>query len=162
MPQRNKLAQPGNYLYITWIERSTYCETGRVHSGTAPFVHSTMFFWSSDKYTSFSDPRSKKSPNWLRSSYQQPCSCAHFLSLTSWTDFLRPSGSKRLRSSGKPLFPQEPQSPQGLHARKRMLFPIIHLPPHFGIHLLVIIVQYDFHSLNLFEFDAANLHIISE
>ena len=39
-----------------------------------------------DKYTSFSEPRSKKSPNRLQLSNQQPCSKAHCLSLTSWTD----------------------------------------------------------------------------
>ena len=38
-----------------------------------------------DRYTSFSDPRSMNSPNKLRSSYQQPCSCAQFLSFTNWT-----------------------------------------------------------------------------
>jgi hypothetical protein len=73
-----------------------------------------------------------------------------FLSLTSWTDFLRPFGSKRLKSSGKPLFPQEPQSPQGLAARQRMLFPICHTLPHFGIHLLVVVVQSYLHSLSVF------------
>ena len=28
-----------------------------------------------------------------------------------------------------------------------MRFPIVHFLPHFGIHFLVIIVQYDLHSL---------------
>ena len=47
----------------------------------------------------------------------------------------------------KPLFPQESQSLQGLVARKRMLFPVFHTLPHFGIHLLVVIVQNYLHSL---------------
>ena len=50
----------------------------------------------------------------------------------------------------KPLFPQEPQSLQGLFARLRMLHPICNTLPHFGIHLLVIIVQNYFHSLSVF------------
>ena len=47
----------------------------------------------------------------------------------------------------KPLFPQELQSPQGLAARKRMRLPIFHFRSHFGIHLLVVVGQYDLHSL---------------
>ena len=47
----------------------------------------------------------------------------------------------------KPLFPQESQSLQGLVARKRMLFPVFHTLPHFGIPLLVVIVQNYLHSL---------------
>ena len=49
--------------------------------------------------------------------------------------------------TSKPLFPQESQSLQGLVARKRMLFPVFHTLPHFGIHLLVVIVQNYLHSL---------------
>ena len=38
--------------------------------------------------------------------------------------------------TSKPLFPQESQSLQGLVARKRMLFPVFHTLPHFGIENL--------------------------
>ena len=59
----------------------------------------------------------------------------------------------------KPLFPQELQSPQGLFARPRMLHPICHTLPHFGIYLLVVFGQNYFHSLSVF-IAAANLEII--
>ena len=45
--------------------------------------------------------------------------------------FLKMSVTRPLTS--KPLFPQESQSLQGLVARKRMLFPVFHTLPHFGI-----------------------------
>ena len=83
-------------------------------------------------------------------------------SLTNWTDFLRPVGSKRLRSIGKPLFPQEPQSPQGLLARLRMLLPIGNFRPHFGIHFPVIVVQFDLHCSFYSQIHTAKINIFSE
>ncbi|MCR4957351.1 MAG: hypothetical protein K6B13_01905, partial [Prevotella sp.] len=56
------------------------------------------------------------------------------------------SGSRREVARMLPLFPQEPQSPQGLFARKRMRFPVCHCLSHLGIHFLVIIVQNNLHS----------------
>ncbi len=74
-----------------------------------------------DKYVSFSDPRSKKSPNRSRSSNQQPCSCAHFLSLTSWTDLqavvpARASISSRTRCATADALSNKPYSPTFLHS----------------------------------------------
>ena len=64
-------------------------------------------------------------------------------------------GALPIGQTCKPLFPQELQSPQG----PRMLHPICHTLPHFGIYLLVVFGQNYFHSLSVF-IAAANLEII--
>ncbi|MBQ9651236.1 MAG: hypothetical protein IJV13_03355 [Prevotella sp.] len=50
----------------------------------------------------------------------------------------------------KTLFPQELQSPQGLFARPRMQLPIGNTRLLFGIHLLVVLVQYYLHPSRTF------------
>jgi hypothetical protein len=50
----------------------------------------------------------------------------------------------------KPLFPQELQSPQGFFARFRMRFPKCNTRHFFGIHPLVVFVQYYFHPSYVF------------